>query len=582
MPDNNGHFLTEEKALDKVAQASIQGRAVPLEGYGSPVTLLFYMAQTADGIDKWWTPKRDSQLREAWKTEPIMAGAVYSMVAKLKTLEYALDGPPRQVSRFQPVLANAEFGKGWGNLMDKSCQDFLTVDRGVFWELIRPDNDDPRSPIIGVAHLDALRCTLTGDMEYPVVYSNPRTGQYHRLADHQVVHMVSMPSPDETMYDVGLCAVSRAFRALQITRDIITYKREKLSSRPKRGIVYANGITQSQLQDAIKQASEDQDNKGLQRFGELVVTASLDPSATVDIKMLEFASLPDGFDEESSLTLYVYVLALAMGVDAREFWPATASGATKADALVQAQKARGKGPGDMLKTFERAINWKILPDSLTFRFDFQDDEEDAQRAELRKRKADTINMMYLGGQGVEGIIDREEARQIAADEGLIPQEFLVVDQTEDITVDDIEQPKEPEEPEAPPEIVMDGETPEGTAEKDAEAKEDSGAQQEAIRGQIAALEVELVRSLEVDLRRAQEAELMRSAAKEAEEKALEKEREADRGRQERIETQLAQLRAMLEERQERAKTRGRVVVRKDVVRGDDGRIAQVIERYEEV
>lgn len=459
MIQGNG-LATAEKATKPtdVVKSSIQGRALPAEGsFGQGVSMLFWLASKADEIDKWWTPQRDRQLRDFWKGEAILSGAVYSMGAKIKTLGYAIDGPSRQVSRYQPVLAQAEFGKGWRQLLSKTVEDMLTQDKGAFWELIRANNADIASPIIGIAHLDAGRCFPTGDLEYPVLYSNRRTGQIVKLADYQVARFVSMPSPDEAMNDIGVCAVSRALKAAQIIRDVIIYKREKLASRPNKGFLAISGITQSQLEAAVKDAEEQQDNAGLQRFGKMIALASLDPSAEIKLDMVEFASLPDGYDEEATMTLYAYILALDFGVDAREFWPATASGATKADALVQAQKARGKGPGDIITTIEEVMNWKVLPDSLTFHFDFQDDEEDRARAELKNAKAATINTMYLGQGTVPGYIDRDEARQLALDEKLIPDEFVQVDLTDETTVDDVEQAKPEEQKPVVPEPTVEPE-----------------------------------------------------------------------------------------------------------------------------
>lgn len=422
----------------EVAQHSVQQRAADFGIDQNPLSMFFYLGQTADDIAKWWSPQRDIDLRNFWPSESIMAGAVYSMTAKMKSLTYTIEGPKSTAHYFQDLLANAEFGKGWSHLMSKVVEDHLCTDRGAFIELIRKDNDDPHDRIIGLAHLDALQCTLTGNLAYPVIYTNQMSGRSYLLADHQVIHFPSMPSPIERYKEVGLCAVSRALKASQIIRDIVQYKREKLSSRPPRGIIYATGITKRQLQQAVDDANKTMDDKGLQRFGEFIVTAALDPSAQVDIKMLEFASLPDGYNEEQAITLYVYILAMAFGVDAREFWPAATTGATKADALVQAAKARGKGPGDIITSLERRINWKVLPKSCTFRFDFVDDDEDKAKEDIKTAKTSRISSMYVGSPSVPGYISRDEARQLAVDEKLIPEEFITVDVTDKVVLDDVD------------------------------------------------------------------------------------------------------------------------------------------------
>lgn len=81
-------------------------------------------------------------------------------------------------------------------------------------------------------------------------------------------------------------------------------------------------------------------------------------------------------------------IALAFGIDARELFPALTAGATRADALLQHLKQRGKGPGQVLQLTERQMNFKVVPPHLQFVTDFQDDAQDRQEAEIRKVRAD--------------------------------------------------------------------------------------------------------------------------------------------------------------------------------------------------
>ncbi len=443
---DNGSQPTEGAMAEKAEKAasidltrlSVQARA---QGVDAWQPIWFYVAGAADECPAYWSQSRDEYLRKFWKTETLLQGAVYSVISKIKTLGWSLDGPQRQVSRYQDVLANAEFGQGWGVLVSKIVEDLVTTDKGAFVELMRAGAAE--GPVLGLAHLDSLRCDLSGDPQYPVIYRNYHTGQPHRLAAHQVLHLSQLPSPDEARRNIGLCAVSRVLRAAQILRDIATYKREKLASRPNRGMYLVNGITQARFNQALAEAEAAQDEQGLTRFAKAVVVAMMDTTQPVSVERLDFASLPDGYDEEQSTTLYAFTMALAFGVDAREFWPATASGATKADALVQAMKARGKGLGDILTSIERALNWAVLPASLTFRFDFQDDEEDRQKADLEGVRIKNVVSLYVPGQGIEGLVSRAEARQMLADLQVLPPEFLAgePDVTPNVTVDEVEQPK---------------------------------------------------------------------------------------------------------------------------------------------
>ncbi|NIV29052.1 MAG: hypothetical protein GWN58_05945, partial [Anaerolineae bacterium] len=137
----------------------------------------------------------------------------------------------------------------------------------------------------------------------------------------------------------------------------------------------------------------------------------------VSADFLNFAQLPDQFDEKAATELYINIVALSFGVDVREFWPMTAGNlGTATETLVMHQKAKGKGVGDLISTLERAINWHILPEAVTFSFDFTDDDEDMARAQLDETRTKTILSMYLpdaSGSG-ETIASRDEIRQMLA------------------------------------------------------------------------------------------------------------------------------------------------------------------------
>jgi hypothetical protein len=83
----------------------------------------------------------------------------------------------------------------------------------------------------------------------------------------------------------------------------------------------------------------------------------------------------------------MYAIALALGVDPREIWPATVVGSTKADAIIQHMKAQGKGPGQILQMTEMQINQKYLPPHLKMIFDQQDDEQDLLQAQIREQRS---------------------------------------------------------------------------------------------------------------------------------------------------------------------------------------------------
>jgi len=240
------------KSVEDAKKLSVQARAQAAAA-AMPGVWWFSRPIGAWEVAPWWSPKRDRDLRAFVKKEgnDILAGAVSSMVKKFRAMNWAMDGPKATVGRMQEVLAEAEFGHGWSALIGKTIDDYLTCDRGVFWELI--GEGDPHKPLeglpVGVAHMDALKCQLTGDPDYPVLFMNAKDGRAHKLHATRVVHMVDMENPNEAMHGVGFSAVSRVVASSQILLMLAKYKREKLDDLPQAGLLILNNIVPQKWQD---------------------------------------------------------------------------------------------------------------------------------------------------------------------------------------------------------------------------------------------------------------------------------------------------------------------------------------------
>jgi hypothetical protein len=377
---------------------SIQERGNRQEVYtGSNVQLVNWLARSNEYIAPWWSSFRDRQLREFWKTSDHLSGSVYTMTSKMTAIPNRViardTSVKRHVEQAEATTAvlngTAEFGDGWVAFYSKFVEDLLTQDNGAFAEIIGAG--EPSGPIISqpisVAHLDSWRCQRTGNSVYPVIYMDT-DGKRYKLHYTRVMYTSQMTSPIAEMFGVGVCAVSRCVNIAQNLIDIVTYKMEKLGSRPHREIIITRGgLDPNDLHYALSLAEGKMDNIGLSRYSKVVIGGSATiPEA--DAKTIELSGLPDGFDEQTSIVYGMAAIALAFGVDARELFPAMAAGATRADALLQHLKQRGKGPGQILQTTEQLFNYKFLPPHLMFEFDFQDDAEDRQRAEIHKIRAE--------------------------------------------------------------------------------------------------------------------------------------------------------------------------------------------------
>jgi hypothetical protein len=379
-----------------------------------------WMAHSGIATPPWWSPARDVKLRDFWKKSDHLSGAVYAMTSKMTAI------PRRVVARDESIKEHveqaailtqimqqsAEFGDGWETFFGAFVEDLLTQDNGAFAEIIGPGS--PTGPITGVpislSHLDSNRCQRTGDPEFPVIYTDTK-GQRYKLHYTRVMFTAQMPSPIAEMYGVGFCAVSRAINVAQTLIDILNYKQEKLGSRPHRAILITKGgLDPDDVTTAFQAAESNMDNQGLTRYSKVVVAgnAAMPESG---LEMIELSKLPEGFDEETSINYGMATVALAFGVDARELFPAMQSGATRADAMLSHLKQRGKGPGQIIQTVEQLFDHKYLPPHLQLLFDFQDDAQDRQEAEIEQVRANR-SAVEIGSGSVSVRVAREQMLEV--------------------------------------------------------------------------------------------------------------------------------------------------------------------------
>lgn len=384
--------------------------------------LMFFLASAADAILPWGVDvaARDKQLRDFYPTEPTLSSAVYSVSARNASFEWDIvpadprTNPRNTILAEKRILNNVQNGKGFEKLMLKTSIDLYTQDNGAFWEHIRAV-DDPSAPVLSVNHLDAARCTRTGDPKNPVLYQD-RRGKYHTLKAYQVTTFEEMPSPIEEMYDVQLCAVSRALRLAQILRSIMVYKDEKVSGRNARAIDFVSGVSLADIADAQKLADEMANNRGMARFATHVLIPGLDPEHPVSTERIDLASLPDNFDFDQEMKWYIAILAMAFGVDYQEFAP-LASGAmgSSSQSDVLHMKTHGKGPAMWMSMITHAFNNGILARTVQLKFKAQDANNDEKVANARYLRGRDRSLRVSSGE-----MDDTAARQLAQEDGDLP------------------------------------------------------------------------------------------------------------------------------------------------------------------
>lgn len=425
--------VNEKQFSEELNQKSVVKTPGAEENAQPSAPFLFLVSSVADSITPWGTnvKLRDKELREFVVSEPVISSALYSTSVRNASFEWEIvpanpEGPDPKNTRLavERMLKASNRGQGWKPLMLKTCFDLYSSDNAVFWELIRAE-DNPRSPVLNIAHLDSGMCFRTGDPGVPVMYQD-RYGVLHYLKWYQVMTIEEFPSPIESMFGVQLCAVSRALRASQILRDIEIYKHEKVSGRWAKSIDFIGGVSRTELEDAYKRAASFLDNAGLQRYGHHIIVPGIDPTNTLSRETIDLASLPDNFNFDEEMKWYIAILAMAFGVDYQEFapLPSGALGSGQQSEILH-MKTRGKGPAMIMGLFESILNDnRILPSTVRFQFKVHDAAQEESQANARflrgKDRAVRIQSQELDVIG---------ARQLAIKDGDLP-DYLAVEMDE--------------------------------------------------------------------------------------------------------------------------------------------------------
>lgn len=445
MVDDFLHAL-EQKAADP-ARNSVQARATdnnfaPMSDVmaGGPIFWVS-LGQRLDEEPKWnpiYPNWRDRYLLEFARTEPMIASAIYSMKTRMGTLNLTINGPTRAKKRAQDLINNPGLGDSFPTLVQKLSSDLDNSDNGAFMELWKPGKPDkapPKgSPVLGFAHLDSRLCWRSFDPEFPVWYTNPVTGQIRKLHKDRVVYAADNPQPVELARGLGFCSVSRALRMVRVFRNMQIFIDEKVGGRFTRAIGAISGVSAGQVKRALEQHANEQDSKGYVIYNEIPFLIDPSTEGKNDIKILlqDLATVPDGFSFRDDADLYAYILAFCFGVDAREFWPATQSGATKGDATVQNMKARGRGIGNRIQTLEMFVR-AALPETVEAEYDYTDDEQDKMQGEIQAQRQTTLSGILR-----DGGINPLEYRALLIADGILDGTLL---ETLDLPVDSDSNPE---------------------------------------------------------------------------------------------------------------------------------------------
>lgn len=366
----------------------------------------------SERVYPWWSRQRDKFLWEALLRSDILLSTTNVTSSRLFSIPVGVMPRDKENKRNRDLAywSSALLRLAFAREMLPFIIDWQTQDNGAFAEII--GGGDPSGPIeptlvpgtktylygLGLRHLDSQMCTRSGDPEYPVIFeTRDKKGKYHRYKLHRtrVLYTSQMPSPRFNMFGVGVSAVSRCIsNALHLT-DISVLKEEWLGARPVSEIVFGRGFSVDDLADAFAKADLKADAEGLTRHSKLAyigIRGAPELIRAASIERIPLKRLPEGYDEETSVDIGINIVAMGYGFDPRELWPATVRGATRADAEVSHLKTMRKTPGVWVESLTTELGEKWVPMSCLPSFDQQDDEQDRIKGELRKLRAEELQI----------------------------------------------------------------------------------------------------------------------------------------------------------------------------------------------
>jgi hypothetical protein len=388
----------------------------------------------AGGCPIWWSPARDHWLRGSIYLESLWASAVATSVRQLTALQWDVTGDAPRISAYaHEIILDYTMHE-----MSKQVQDYILTDNGQFTEVVRASSA-AGSRILGLMHLDSLRCTRTGDEDIPVIYRDLK-GIEHELQAHQVFFISDMPSAGESWRGVGHCAASRAYTSILKMAAIETYILDKVSGRRPLSLELIRGISDKTLETAMDSAREgrERDSKFGQAYsymGAIVMPVYGDKDLS-NIS-IPFAALPDGFDREKEFEIGVIQYADALGINPEDIKPnSTKSLGVGAQSVVLEQKSSGRLQTEWKQAMTHSFNEWVLPDRVTFAFSERDLRDLKQQADV-----DKLITEMVATQITAGIITASQAAQILADADIIPTEFVPEDTTLSTTIADDQKPE---------------------------------------------------------------------------------------------------------------------------------------------
>lgn len=410
MPNDSTISVIEDEKFS--VREFVPGQWTGLVGDG--IGILF--PGRTDIIPTWGTFACDQMLRSFhyMQHNQLWSGAHDIWQQKVLSTPFEISGGRNLTFQWQDIFLESEFGQGYDELVAPCVTDILTLNRGMFIELI--SYGDPDTPIkegariIGLSHLDPLRIMFTGNLEYPYIYYSEQTHTGHRMHRTRVIHLTYSPSPDTRMFGMGRSPLYAALSSVNAQILLGRHQNEMLSDMPPPGLIIFTNVKGEDVRNAMTMFEAQRRKEGQQVYRAPMQIEGKDPAQPVTVTFTPLAQVPEGFDRTKYMEVDVNLIALNLQLDPQDVWPLANAGLNGGQQSKElAAKTEIKGPGYFLTRLERAWN-RITPRPLEFKYKAQNAQQDKAQADIAGVWISTVIKPALEA----GVFSQDEARLFAA------------------------------------------------------------------------------------------------------------------------------------------------------------------------
>ncbi len=348
-----------------------------------------------------WNSRLTDYLLRAYRRSPyntLVTGAADQLKHRVAYTPYEVSSK-KWANKLQDMLMEAEYGEGFEECLSLIIEDYLWTNNGGFMEIT--GYGEPDEPIVGmptgIGYLDSLRMWPTGDPEYPWIYERDDiigdeyggqevSKRWVRMHKSRVKRLIANPQGEQKYYKRGICYGYKILCTADVQIKMGKYQSEKLSGLPPSGIITINGMTAKDFEAALRQFQNESRNDGNDVFRGLMRLPGMNPQSPIDIKITEFASMPDHFDFKGGTEVQVNFVALALGDDPQNIWPLTGQNlGTGTQSRVLHAKGAMKTEAVLRTKIARILNIDVFPRSAEFKWKYLDREQDLQTAETAQK-----------------------------------------------------------------------------------------------------------------------------------------------------------------------------------------------------